>query len=66
MSFALSFGMPSSASGMLCNLFQALKQEREKALLKITDEKFKCKLCGKLLVVMSQCQLAELDKHSVV
>ena len=45
--------------------FQA-EQEREKAILKVTDEKFKCKLCGKLLVVMSQCQLAELDKHSVV
>ena len=28
-----------------------VKQEREKAILKVTDEKFKCKLCGKLLVV---------------
>ncbi|OLP92663.1 hypothetical protein AK812_SmicGene25492 [Symbiodinium microadriaticum] len=56
---SVSFDKPAAAPDYSNeHVVQRVAEEREKAILKVTDEKFKCKLCGKLLVV-SQGESAE-------
>ncbi|CAE7796868.1 unnamed protein product [Symbiodinium sp. CCMP2592] len=45
---SVSFDKPAAAPDYTnAHVVQRLAEEREKAILKVTDEKFKCKLCGK-------------------
>ncbi|CAE7675351.1 SRRT, partial [Symbiodinium microadriaticum] len=45
---SVSFDKPAAAPDYSNeHVVQSLAEEREKAILKVTDEKFKCKLCGK-------------------
>ncbi|CAE7289106.1 SRRT, partial [Symbiodinium sp. CCMP2456] len=45
---SVSFDKPAAAPDYSNeHVVQRLAEEREKAILKVTDEKFKCKLCGK-------------------